>query len=240
VKREMSPNCDIRNRPSAQEKERPSAIAPRPMHLVTGNDRSVLTDALQPHINLAIWRREIPRAIALWLAEISCEELVRSRDIDKELSAECVPAVISSGLPARDPAAVTGVAALAHDVGGLAALLAQMSGNPVRLRLEWVRERQCRYFHADSVPIRLLCTYRGAGTEWIANDVAAKLTSAESIPPLTSINRLGTGDVAIMRGSRSDAPAGPVRHRSPSADAADAWRLLLAIDPVSGHARRRN
>lgn len=212
--------------------------APRSVHLVAGNDRSILTTALNPHTNLVIWQREVPRAIVLWLSAVSPGELVRSRDIDKELPAECVPALISSSLPARNRVATAGIAMLAHDAGRLAWILAQISGNPVRLRLEWVKDRQCRHFHADTVPMRLWCTYRGPGTEWISSDVAATLRSSDTIPSLTLINRLGTGDVAIMRGSLTHAAAGPVRHRSPAADNKNDWRLLLAIDPASTPPRR--
>jgi Protein of unknown function (DUF1826) len=215
-------------------------MARRLTHLVAGNDRGILGYVLQSHINLAIWRRDVPRAIAHWLSEISSEELGRVHNVDKELAAECVPAVISSALPARTPAAIAGVAALARDAGDLAVLFAQMSGNPVRFRLEWVKDRQCPYFHADNVVMRLLCTYRGLGTEWIANNIADRLTSPQSIPPLTTINRLQAGDVAIMGGSLSDGVAGPVRHRSPPANGADEWRLLLAIDPAFEHASSQN
>jgi hypothetical protein len=40
------------------------------------------------------------------------------------------------------------------------------------LRIEFLKtlDRSCPLFHVDRVKLRLLCTLRGAGTEWIAND----------------------------------------------------------------------
>jgi hypothetical protein len=215
--------------------ERLPAGALRLPHVVARPDWGVLRHILQPDINLAIWQRDVPAPIATWLSGRLPDDLpAQSHDIDTDVSAACVADRISMAIPSRTPVQRAGVAALARDAGDLANVLTRMSGSrSVRLRLEWVTDQQCSHFHADRVLMRLLCTYRGRATEWIANDVAERLGSRESVPPPAAINRLGTGDVAIMRGSLGNAAGAPMRHRSPPVDAPAEWRLLLAMDPVA-------
>jgi hypothetical protein len=213
--------------------ERSPAGALRLPHVVARADWDVLRHILQPDINLAIWQRDVPAPIATWLSGGLPDDLP-THDIDTDVSAACVAARISMAIPSQTPAQRAGVAALARDAGDLANVLTRMSGSrSVRLRLEWVTDQQCSHFHADRVPMRLLCTYHGPATEWLANNVAERLGSPESVPPSAAINRLRTGDVAIMRGSLGNATGAPMRHRSPPVDAPAEWRLLLAMDPVA-------
>lgn len=200
-------------------------------HAVVRSERIGLTHILRPEINLAVWQRDVPSVISIWLSRIRGEDLAaRPRDIDLGLPAGNVAAALLSELSVNDPIARAGIASLAHDAKELAHLFAQLSGcSSVRLRLDWVAEQRCPRVHADRVQMRLLCTYRGAGTEWVSNDVT--LPSLHAEPPKDMLNRLGTGDVAIMKGSLGGG-AGPLRHRSPPLNGSDEWRLLLALDPL--------
>lgn len=204
-----------------------------PEHAIERSERIGLTHILRPEINLAVWQRRVPAAISIWLSRIRAEDLLRgSRDIDRSLPVEDVAATLLSNLPVNDPVAEDGMTALAHDATELAAFFVQLSGSSsVRLRLDWVTEQQCPRIHADRVPMRLLCTYRGPGTEWIANDVT--LASPDVEPPKSMLNRFGAGDVAIMKGSLSGGSVGPLRHRSPPLECPAEWRLLLTLDPLS-------
>jgi hypothetical protein len=57
---------------------------------------------------------------------------------------------------------------LASDIGALAVMMARiLDVDHVRLRLDVADEVMCPKFHIDRVPARLLCTYRGAGTEYV-------------------------------------------------------------------------
>ena len=42
----------------------------------------------------------------------------------------------------------------------------------VGLRLEIIERAMCPRFHVDHVGIRMLCTYRGPGTEWLDDEAA--------------------------------------------------------------------
>jgi hypothetical protein len=83
-----------------------------------------------------------------------------------------------------------------------------------------VRDDACARFHVDNVRARLLCTYRGPGTEYA--DLAAAAAGPEG--------RLARGAVAVFRGLRWEGAGVGLLHRSPPIDGTGATRLLLAID----------
>ena len=110
----------------------------------------------------------------------------------------------------------------------------------IGLRLEVIRQAMCPRLHVDRVGIRMLCTYRGAGTEWVEErdvdrrflgagagglpDDASGLLRAgyriESIPPYT---------VALLKGTLWQGNAGRgIVHRSPAVPYPP--RVLVALD----------
>lgn len=42
-------------------------------------------------------------------------------------------------------------------------------GRDVKARLETTGDDACRRYHMDRSHLRMLCTYRGAGTQWLAD-----------------------------------------------------------------------
>ena len=112
---------------------------------------------------------------------------------------------------------------LCEDIGALARHFATIMNSPVlRLRLDVIHDDGCRRFHIDNIPARMLCTYRGRGTEY-------GLAAMGGIP--ARVARTGPGDVAIFRGLLwpGGAPCGLV-HRSPPMAPGDRSRLLLVLD----------
>ena len=91
-------------------------------------------------------------------------------------------------------------------------------------------ERGCRRYHIDNVPLRLLVTYAGQGTEWLP-DVAADRQAFESgmanefiLKDPSARQFAGLWDVAVFRGG----PSG-VLHRTPDA-ALDGPSILMRLD----------
>jgi hypothetical protein len=115
---------------------------------------------------------------------------------------------------------------LAKDVIRLARLYREATrAGELRVRLETIADDACRLFHVDFVRFRLVTTYRGPGTQWIA--------PGQEADPLAenSIRQLERGWVAILRGEKAasaDLPALP--HRSPPIAGTGIERLFLAID----------
>ncbi len=127
----------------------------------------------------------------------------------------------TSGLPETKDRDV-----LVNDIAMLANLFADLTkARYLRLTLEVVTTNACRKFHIDAVTARLICTYRGTGTQYgistDGNDPARIFT----VP---------TGMPMILRGTLwpSDPPSG-LLHRSPPIEGTDQTRLVLVLDPVT-------
>ena len=94
-------------------------------------------------------------------------------------------------------------------------------------------ERECRRYHIDNVPLRLLVTYAGQGTEWIPDEAADRRALANGAPNEEIIKDpsarqfMNTWDIAIFRGG----PKG-LLHRSPDAALNDP-SILMRLDHAS-------
>lgn len=115
---------------------------------------------------------------------------------------------------------------LVNDAMRLARLYREATrAGELRVRLETIEDDACRLFHVDFVRFRLVTTYRGPGTQWIAPSPQADPLAEEPI------RRLERGWVALMRGEKAasaELPALP--HRSPPIAGTGVDRLFLAID----------
>ena len=77
-------------------------------------------------------------------------------------------------------------------------------------------ERGCSRYHIDNVPMRLLVTYSGQGTEWLPNEIANRIAFEEGLPnekivrDCSKIQHINTWNIAIFRGGSSG-----LLHRTP-------------------------
>ena len=139
-------------------------------------------------------------------------------------------------LPGRD--------AFADDLAVMSELYSDLLGcESVGLRVEIVSRAMCPRFHMDHVGIRLLCTYRGPGTQWIDDEGADRSrlgAGAGGLPdeasglfgPATQVREVAPFAVALLKGShwQGNAQRGVI-HRSPAVEEADFPRVLVAMDP---------
>lgn len=96
--------------------------------------------------------------------------------------------------------------------------------------LHTVTTDMCRKFHTDINDLRMLCTYAGPGTLWVAeDDKSSKSQSHEVSIDKDSIHQVKTGNVAILKGALYP-NSNPAIHRSPSISKNGETRLLLRID----------
>lgn len=110
-------------------------------------------------------------------------------------------------------------------------LFGQLTQSPaLRLRLEVVTDDGCPRFHTDSVRYRLLCTFRGPGTEWLDPKAVWSQQSGRPVDG-ASVRQLERGAIAFIRGSLGATPDRPaLLHRSPAIEGKGIARLLLVID----------
>lgn len=114
---------------------------------------------------------------------------------------------------------------LIDDVAALAHSFSEFTSAPyLRVRFDVVRNNACRKFHIDAVTSRLICTYRGTGTQYGVAERGHEPQRVFTTP---------TGSPIVLRGMLwpNDAPSG-LLHRSPPIESTGETRLLLVLDPL--------
>ena len=188
-----------------------------------------LTAIQSSSTELVIWKRRLPPQFRDWLDHIPIEVLPDLRLLIKpsELQTALEPLLNQCGMQAGDMRDL-----LIADIANLIQVFAGITASArVDLRLERVDDDACWKFHRDSVDARLLTTYRGPTTEWVkpSHGERAILEQKEFSGPL---ERLGSHDVAMFKGSRASTGSGIV-HRSPPITGTGCTRLLLCLNQPS-------
>lgn len=190
----------------------------------------VLSSIDHPGCAAAIWQRQPLKSFQDWIDALMPEDLPRARIILR-------PDVVRNAL--ADIAEVAALpeceerTMLVDDIAALANIFAGVMQAPyLRLRLEVVSTNACRKFHIDTVTARLICTYRGRGTQYGVSVDGDEPRSIFDVP---------TGSPIILRGTLwPEAPASRLRHRSPPIEGTGETRLVLVLDPLSDFADHRN
>jgi hypothetical protein len=165
----------------------------------------------RPDIGAAVWRRALDPALAAWADACPPGRLPAAR-------IETAAPEAARALAAAAP----GAPLLAADAAALAARFAAVMGAArLRLRLDVIRDDACRLWRLDRVRARLLCTCRGAGTEFGPGRPGGAPRA---------VRALSRGDVGIFRGSLWPWSGETLLHRSPPMAGRGETRLLLVID----------
>lgn len=192
--------------------------------------------------NVAVWRRQFPldsgAALSLCINEFATpfECTVNMND--------GVPETLLSRLSLLDSHGQ--LAWLRADIALLVQTFAAFA-NSEKLRIYFgaVRTDQCRKFHVDYVRLRMIATYCGPGTEWIANEDVHRATlehppncpcdaNRQILRPGAAARHAHAGDVVLLKGSRfGDGELGAV-HRSPPIEQQGVTRVILVVSSVGG------
>jgi hypothetical protein len=189
-----------------------------------------------------LWTREVADLAAI--LEADCAVAVLCRDPQPAICAYIEAALRSEGgmagvrrvlavaapdYPALLPA-LPGRDELAADLAALTTLFADLLGcERVGFRLEVSSAAMCPKFHADRVGLRMLCTYRGPGTEWID----PKYQDLPEAMERGSVSRATAFDVVLLKGHAWPGNDGRgAVHRSPDVAPERAPRVLAAFDAV--------
>ena len=186
------------------------------------DDPAALGTFLHPGCAAAIWRRQTPREVQTWLNDLDPEVLPQSRIILRPSEVTETVARLSdmSGLPAGPERAW-----FESDIATLAEVFSSLvSAKFLRMRLDVVTTNSCRKFHIDAITSRLVCTYRGTGTQYGI--------SRDGKDP-ARIFTVQTGAPILLRGTLwPQQPASGLLHRSPPIEGTGEARLVLVLDPV--------
>jgi hypothetical protein len=127
---------------------------------------------------------------------------------------------------------------LVTELTGLVDLFATLTeAGSVGIRMTATRQRECPRFHVDRVGLRLLCTWMGEGTEWLAQeDVMREQLGhqpggrGEVQRPGAPIQRMDPFAVGVFKGEGWPGNAGRgAVHRSP---APGTWRVFVSLDAL--------
>ena len=181
-------------------------------------------------MELVVWQRQLPLPLAHWLDTLpaaqlpSAQQPVAIADLDQGILESMFNAASTPAGPMRD--------ALMTDIAFIMRHFAHIIGhNELVMRLEAIDNNACRRLHRDCVPLRLLTTYRGPGTDWIASEFAEQaLTAPDTYEG--PIERMATHDVAIFKGCGFPGQPhdGGIVHRSPPILGTGTTRLVLCLN----------
>lgn len=195
----------------------------------------ILADIYQDEINITTWQRTLSAEM------LDAAQSILASNYTFRISTSVTPQdafeSLYDSLGANTAAQL--ISADVAEIVGMFCYLFELE--QVGLRLATLDRAMCPKFHVDRVPCRLITTYSGVATEWLAHsDVdRTKLgmgsggksdeeSGLYSHP--NSIQQLGSGDVALLKGeSWLGNEGGGLVHRSPSL-ANQENRLLLTLD----------
>lgn len=196
----------------------------------------VLSDVLLPEKHVTIWQRELQPTISRYF-ETVFDEL--GQGLRGVYSMECLKQTLTKELPEGE-----GRAAAIDDIYLLSDMLTCLFDcENVGLRLAPLSKAMCPRFHIDNIPVRLVCTYLGNGTQWLPTEAVNHSVLGHRSKGLSDdesglysdpavIQQLSTFDVGILKGSAwEDDITKAVVHRSCPVEAGTK-RVLLALDPM--------
>jgi hypothetical protein len=211
---------------------RAAGTAGQPLQQIASEQIDVFGEVLRDHINLALWQRQLPAQISDFAHALLAQGESLAESMVLELaSAESEPNL--SGL-VDAYSDLPGQAAFLQDVSWLVSAFACLfDAKRIGLRLRSLDKAMCPRFHVDHVPVRLITSYAGVGSEWLAEGVMARRRlgdpAAEPSDP-TLIQRAEAGHVLLAKGEKwIGNEGGGLIHRSPQPPAGER-RLLLTLD----------
>ncbi|MEM6934383.1 MAG: DUF1826 domain-containing protein [Pseudomonadota bacterium] len=177
---------------------------------------------LQPGCAAAIWRRQPEPIFQKWIDTLDPSLLPQGRIV---LRPDAVRSAVTALCDVAETPEGEERDQLVGDISALAEIFAGLMKAPyLRLRLQAVTTNACRKFHIDAIAARLVCTYRGQGTQYGIS------TDGQDPARVFSV---ATGAPILLRGTRwPDKPASGLLHRSPPIEGTGETCLVLVLDAV--------
>jgi hypothetical protein len=211
-------------------------------HVAWGEEERILDVIQEEGVTLSIWNRPLPTVLARWLQRLAQKEAI-SLDMVLPAGAECAVFLFGQH-PFRDHTVDPMGQAWGRDIVRCVRAFAKITGSSqVRTRLETVADYGCEKFHVNRVFLRLLCTYTGAGTQWVDNyhvqrsELGMRSTSSIAqanrhiVSDPEAIQTIATGAVAMLKGESYPGNQGAgIVHRSHPIYAGEEIRLRLCLD----------
>ncbi|MEO1285826.1 MAG: DUF1826 domain-containing protein [Pseudomonadota bacterium] len=184
----------------------------------------------KPGCAAAIWQRTPLPEFQHWIDNVDPAHLPKTRMIvapDKVRDALQKTALMC-GTPNCPECGM-----LVDDISALTMIFADvMKADYIRLRLDAINTNACAKFHIDAVTARMVCTYRGTGTQYGISPDGTEPSRIFTVPSCAPI---------ILRGMAwPEGPKSGLLHRSPPIEGTHETRLLLVLDPVTDPGAERD
>lgn len=177
-----------------------------------------------------MWERQLPLHIAEFGALLVALNEPLADSLVIELNNEdALPNLQGLASSCRD---LEGYEGFIADVSWLVSAFACLLGaKRIGVRLRLLDKAMCPRFHVDHVPVRLITTYAGVGSQWLREGVMdRRQLSQPDAEPTGCIEQIHCGEVALLKGTKWHGNEGyGLIHRSPALKA-DERRLILTLD----------
>lgn len=183
-----------------------------------------LVEIFDPGVQVCSWQREIDPAIERYLSQL--QQTPESQVIET-LSSAVSPRL--GGLPGG-----AGRASLIEDLSLLREIVCELlDSEAAGLRLARIGRAMCPGWHVDRVGIRLVCTYQGPGTQWLADQGVDRGDLHAAPSGDGDFIQATTGEIVLLKGAlwQGNDAFGAI-HRSPMPEAATSLRTLVTLDPL--------
>ncbi len=205
--------------------------------IVVSDQFTDLSRIYEQDVNLCQIERSCPLAIEQFICKAlnDCGHIETSQTVD--------PKKFNFAQLWPKASALTGYKVWTQDVALLVSAFSELFGrDQVGMRLRTLDKAMCPRFHVDRVPVRLICSYGGLGTEWLPEFVVNRqklgmgscgLADAESglISNPKAIRQMPAYAVGLMKGENWEGNEGHgLVHRSPRPTAAQPRRLIITLD----------
>lgn len=183
-----------------------------------------LAEIFEPDMQVCTWQRPVDPLVSRYLDSVSTLgtfQLLETLEPNRRPLLDTLPAG-------------AGREQLLDDIVLLTNILCDLVDCPaVGLRGTRVDHAMCPKWHVDRVPIRLLCTYGGPGTEWLEEQNVPRNELALPDAQEAAHQQAAAGDVVLLKGSlwQGNEAKGAI-HRSPSLAPSAGRRTLISIDPL--------
>ncbi len=195
-----------------------------------------LLEILRDEVNLAVWQRPLAPPVQAFVSALLQHSGQLAESHTLEVRKDCqdrTPVVIPrlAGAMSQLEGYTEFIADVAYLIDAFACLVdAQLIG----LRLRLLDQAMCPRWHVDHVPVRLVSSYAGPGSEWLEEGQLPRAylggPGIDHYSRGVSSQILGVGDVALLKGERWQGNVGRgLIHRSPAV-AEGERRLLLTLD----------
>jgi hypothetical protein len=204
----------------------------QPLQQVRSEQIDVFGEVLRDEVNLALWQRQLPPQISDFANALLAQGEPLGQSMVLELaSLESEPSL--SGL-VDGYSNLPGQGAFLQDVSWLVSAFACLfDATRIGLRLRILDKAMCPRFHVDHVPVRLITSYAGVGSEWLEEGVMARRRLGDPAAEPSDaalIKRAESGHVLLAKGEKwVGNEGGGLIHRSPQPPAGER-RLLLTLD----------